>query len=119
MKHMKQFGIILVLSFIGELLNHVLPLPVPSSIYGIILMFICLKTGLIPLEEVDETGRFLIEIMPLTFIPAGVKRLVSWGELKPVLIPVVVSMVVSTVIVMAVSGLVTQAVLRHKGKKKR
>ena len=59
MKYLKQFGIILVLSFIGELLNHVLPLPVPSSIYGIILMFICLKTGLIPLEEVDETGRFL------------------------------------------------------------
>ena len=55
MKYLKQFGIILVLSFIGELLNHVLPLPVPSSIYGIILMFICLKTGLIPLEEVDET----------------------------------------------------------------
>ena len=54
MKYLKQFGIILVLSFIGELLNHVLPLPVPSSIYGIILMFICLKTGLIPLEEVDE-----------------------------------------------------------------
>ena len=53
MKYLKQFGIILVLSFIGELLNHVLPLPVPSSIYGIILMFICLKTGLIPLEEVD------------------------------------------------------------------
>ena len=72
MKYLKQFGIILVLSFIGELLNHVLPLPVPSSIYGIILMFICLKTGLIPLEEVDETGRFLIEIMPLMFIPAAV-----------------------------------------------
>ena len=82
MKYLKQFGIILVLSFIGELLNHVLPLPVPSSIYGIILMFICLKTGLIPLEEVDETGRFLIEIMPLMFIPAGVGLLESWGDLR-------------------------------------
>ena len=84
MKYLKQFGIILVLSFIGELLNHVLPLPVPSSIYGIILMFICLKTGLIPLEEVDETGRFLIEIMPLMFIPAAVGLLEAWNIIQSV-----------------------------------
>ena len=78
MKFLKQFGIILVFSFIGELLNHVLPLPVPASIYGIILMFTCLKLGFFPLSEIEETGRFLIEIMPLMFIPAAVGLLEAW-----------------------------------------
>ena len=117
MKFLKQFGIILVLSFIGELLNHVLPLPVPSSIYGIILMFICLKTGLIPLEEVDETGRFLIEIMPLMFIPAGVGLLESWGDLKSILIPVLILLVASTILVMGVSGKVTQGIIQRSKRK--
>ena len=102
MKYLKQFGIILVLSFIGELLNHVLPLPVPSSIYGIILMFICLKTGLIPLEEVDETGRFLIEIMPLMFIPAAVGLLEAWNIIQSVWLQYLAVTAVSTVFVMAI-----------------
>ncbi len=107
MKYLKQFGIILVLSFIGELLNHVLPLPVPSSIYGIILMFICLKTGLIPLEEVDETGRFLIEIMPLMFIPAAVGLLEAWNIIQSVWLQYLAVTAVSTVFVMAVAGRAT------------
>ena len=57
MKYLKQFGIILALSFIGEFLNDFLPLPIPASIYGIILMFLCLKTKIIPLSAVEETAR--------------------------------------------------------------
>lgn len=113
MKYLKQFGIILVLSFIGELLNHVLPLPVPSSIYGIILMFICLKTGLIPLEEVDETGRFLIEIMPLMFIPAAVGLLEAWNIIQSVWLQYLAVTAVSTVFVMAVAGRATQYMIRR------
>ena len=113
MKYLRQFGIILVLSFIGELLNHVLPLPVPSSIYGIILMFICLKTELIPLEEVDETGRFLIEIMPLMFIPAAVGLLEAWNIIQSVWLQYLAVTAASTVFVMAVAGRATQYMIRR------
>ena len=71
MKFLKQFGIILVFSFIGELLNHVLPLPVPASIYGIILMFTCLKLGFFPLSEIEETGRFVYSSCCRTFRSMG------------------------------------------------
>ena len=117
MKFLKQFGIILVFSFIGELLNHVLPLPVPASIYGIILMFTCLKLGFFPLSEIEETGRFLIEIMPMLFIPAGVGLMVSWGALKPVIIPISIIIVVTTILVMAVSGRIAQFILKKEDKK--
>lgn len=118
MKYIRQFFIIMAVSFFGEVLKWLLPLPVPASIYGLVLLFLALYTKVLRPEQIEDTADFLIEIMPLMFIPAGVKLLVSWGELRPVLVPVVIIMVASTIIVMVVSGLVTQAVLRHKGKKK-
>lgn len=72
MKYLKQFLIILVISLIGELLNKLLPLPVPASIYGMVILFIGLLSGVIKLSSVKEAGSFLIEIMPVMFIPAGV-----------------------------------------------
>ena len=44
MKYIRQFVIILFISFIGEVLKYVLPLPIPASIYGLVLMFILLET---------------------------------------------------------------------------
>ena len=58
----------------------------------------------------------LIEIMPLMFIPAGVGLIDSWGELRPILLPVIVLLLVSTVLVMGVSGQITQQMMHH-GKK--
>lgn len=72
MKYLKQFLIILIISFIGEILKEILPLPIPASIYGMVILFVCLLTKVIKLEDVRETGKFLIEIMPVMFIPAGV-----------------------------------------------
>lgn len=112
MKYIRQFLIILLISFLGELLKSVLPLPVPASIYGLVLLFLALELNIIPLEAVKDTGKFLIEIMPLLFIPAGVELMESWDALRPICIPVIVIMVVSTVVVMAVSGRVTQAMMR-------
>lgn len=117
MKYVKQFLIIIIISFIGELLNSLIPLPVPASIYGMVILFIALCTGIIKLEHVKEVSDFLIDIMPIMFIPAGVGLINSWDALKPMLLPVTVIMVVTTVIVMAVSGQVTQMVLK-KGEKK-
>ena len=84
MKLLKQFLIILAISFVGEILKYLLPLPVPASIYGMVILFIGLLTGLIPLNSVRSAGKFMIEIMPVMFIPAGVGLMSSWGNLKPV-----------------------------------
>lgn len=110
MKYLKQFLAIIAISFAGEVLKEVIPLPVPASIYGMLIMFIALSTGIIKPSQVDDVGDFLIEIMPIMFIPAAVGLLDSWGVLKPVLLPVTVITVVSTVVVMIVSGKVTQFV---------
>ena len=117
MKYLKQFLIILAISFVGEALKYFLPLPIPASIYGMVLLFILLLTGMVKLDDVQDVGKFLIEIMPVMFIPAGVGLMASWGVLKPMLVPVVVIIVVSLVLVMGISGRITQRVIRHNQKK--
>ena len=117
MKYLKQFLIILVISLAGEILKAVLPLPVPASIYGMVLLFAGLVLGIIKLDAVKETGKFLIEIMPVMFIPAGVGLMSSWGVLKPMFVPVSVVTVVVLVAVMAVTGNVSQAIIRYKRRK--
>ena len=117
MKYIKQFGIILSVTLLGELLNAVIPLPVPASIYGLVLMLTGLMTKLIPLHAVKETGKFLLDITPLLFVPAAVGLIDTWGVLRPVIVPVTVTVLVSTVAVMAASGRATQAVIRFSKQK--
>ncbi len=112
MRYLKQFTIILLISFLGEVLHYIIPLLIPASIYGLVLLLLALCTGVVKLSSVRETGKFLVDIMPVMFIPAAVGLLESWGILKPVWLPVAVITVVSTVVVMAVSGLVSQLVMR-------
>lgn len=116
MKYIRQFLIILFISFIGELLNHYIPLPFPASIYGIVIMFVCLFTGIIKVEHVKEVSGFLIEIMPLVFIPAAVGLINSWGLISTKWYMYVTVIIATTVLVMAVSGLMTQFAIRYEKK---
>ena len=115
MKYFRQFFLILAISFAGEILHMVLPLPVPASIYGLVLMLLALVTGIVKIEQVKDTAVFLI--MPVMFIPAAVGLLDSWSVLRPTIVPVIVITVLTTIIVMVVTGRVTQNVIR-KGREK-
>ena len=116
MKYLKQFLIILGITFIGEILKMFLPLPIPASIYGMVIMFAGLMTGIIKYESVKETGKFLIEIMPVMFIPAAAGLINSWPDLQPILIPALVTTAVSTFIVMAATGIFAQKIMHNSSK---
>ena len=117
MKYLRQFAIILSVTCIGETLKYLLPFPVPASIYGLVLMFVLLVTKVIRLEDVDSAASFLIEIMPVMFIPAGVGLMTTWENLAPVLLPVSIIMILSTFIVMAVTGKVTDRLASDESTK--
>ena len=117
-KYLRQFGIILAVTCVGEIMKYFIPLPIPGSIYGLILMFVLLLTKVIKVEHVKETGEFLIEIMPLMFIPAGVGLITSWSQLQPFLVSLLVITVVSTFVVMIVTGKVTDFLISKKEGKK-
>ena len=115
MKFLIQFLIIIAFSFAGELLHFLLPLPIPASIYGIILLFLALETKLIKVKHIRETSSFLIAIMPVMFIPAAVGLIDSYQDIGNAWFQYIVVTVVSTFVVMGASGWITQLVIR-KGK---
>ncbi len=116
MRFIKQLLIILGVTFVGEALHFLLPLPVPASIYGLVLMLLCLCFKVFPLRAVEETGDFLIDLMPALFIPATVGVMAAWDVLQPVLLQVALITFLSLIVVMAVSGRVTQWALRREAK---
>lgn len=115
MKYVKQFLLILFISFIGEIFNKLIPLPIPASIYGMMILFFGLLIGIIKLENVKEVGSFLIEIMPIMFIPAGVGLMTSWVTLKKILIPVLIITALTNVTVMLATGHISQMIIRKAG----
>ena len=114
MKYLKQFLIIILVSCIGEILNHYIPLPIPASVYGLVLMLGLLIFKIVPLHAVKDAAEFLINIMPVMFIPAGVGLIVYWENLKPILLPACVIIIVTTILVMIATGKVTDAILGKK-----
>lgn len=117
MKYLRQFMIIMMISFAGEVLKYLIPLPVPASIYGLVIMLVLLGTKILPMENVKDAGLFLVEIMPVMFIPAAVGLMDSWEDLKPIIIPFIIITFFVTVIVMVCGGHMTQFIIRY-GKKR-
>lgn len=118
-KYVRQFAVILTVSFMGEVLKSLIPLQIPASIYGLVLMLAALCLHIIPLEAVRDVGKFLVEIMPLMFIPAAVGLTEAWDKISPILIQLIIVTAVSTILVMVVSGHVTQLVIRMESRKKK
>ena len=114
MKYLRQLCIIMLVSFAGEAVRALLPFPIPASIYGLVIMMVLLMTKLLPLSAVEETADFLVGIMPVMFIPAAVGLMGAWGELRPVLLPVAAILVITTVLVMAVTGRITQLLMKMR-----
>lgn len=117
MKFLRQFMIILLLSFLGEVLKMFIPLLIPASVYGLVLMLVCLMTGVLKTSQVKDAAFFLIEIMPVMFIPAAAGLIDSWKVLQPLLLPILVITVVITVFVMVITGKVAQMIAQKRGIK--
>ena len=114
MKHVQQFSIILLISVIGELLKTFLPLPVPASVYGMVLLLVCLCTKVIKLDQIQETADFMLAAMPLVFVGPGVALMESFGLMKDSLLGILVISVFSTMLVMVLTGMLAQILVRRK-----
>lgn len=117
MKYLMQFGIIAAVCFAAEMMYIVIPLPVPASVYGLVLLFILLMTKVVRVEQVEESADFFLAIMPILFISPCVSLLTSFDIIKGNLLVLIAMTVVSTLAVMGVTALVSQAVIKAKRRK--
>lgn len=114
MKYVIQFLIIIAFCFVGEILHAVLPLPVPASIYGIVLLFLALETRLLKVEQIREVSRLLIALMPIMFLPAAAGLISAWANIKDRWILYLAITFISTFVVMGMAGWATQLILGRR-----
>lgn len=117
MKYLSQFTIIFAAAFFGELLRFIIPLPIPASVYGLLLLFSALCLRIVRVDQVKDAADFFIDIMPLMFITPAIAILAHFGAIRTIIIQFTAATVISTVIVLGAAGLATQyAIRRGRGK---
>lgn len=117
MKWVRQFMIIVLFTFLGEVLRALIPVTIPAGIYGMLLLFFCLCCRIVTLENVEHVADFFIEILPLCFIPAGVGLMTKWEQFRTLLLPIIVAVFAITALVLLVSGYTTQFFVGRKKRK--
>ena len=122
MKYLMQFGIIIGLSPVGEVLNSVIPLPVPASVWGMVLLFVLLCLKVIKLDQVQDAADFLLSIMTVMFVPVGASLITSFADIKDEILGIFAIIIVSTVVCFLVTGKVAQKIIdksENKGKEEK
>lgn len=119
LKIIKQIGIIFTVCWLSQVLAAVLPFDFPASVIGMIVLFLCLMTGLLKIEHIQEKADFLLGNMAFFFVPAGVSILNYFDVLKESLVPFLVICIVSTIVTFAVTAYSVKLVMKWmSGRKK-
>lgn len=117
MKYLSQFLIIMGFTVLGEALQRLIPLPIPASVYGLVLLFAALCLKVVKVEQVKQVGGFLTSILPLLFVAPAVGVVEHWSLIRPQLLPIALLLVASTCLTFGISGGLTQWLSRRGGKK--
>ena len=111
MKYLIQMMIIGGITFLGEMLHVLIPLPVPASVYGMAILFVCLCLHIIREEQIQETAQWLLAVMPVMFIGPGVEIMEHYTKIADSLLPFAAVVLISTVLVMAATGVTVQGII--------
>ena len=114
MKYLKQFLLIILFSFLGELCRYLIPYPIPGSIYGMALMFGALSLKIVKIENVRESGYFLTSCLPILFVAPVVNLMDCWHQIRDNWLAVSLIVVLSTLVTFGISGMVTQWVINRR-----
>lgn len=117
MKYLVQIGIIGAICAVAELLYVLLPFPIPASVYGLVLLFVLLMTGIVKLPQIEETADFLLLIMPVLFLEPSVKLMTALPILKGQAVRLFLLCIVSTCVTIMVTGVTAQFLIRRKRRR--
>ena len=100
----------------GEALQRLVPLPIPASVYGIVLLFLALSLGLVKVSQVKEVGGFLTSILPVLFVAPAVGIVEHWQLIRSQFLPIVLILSGTTCLTFGISGKLTQWLLKKGGE---
>lgn len=116
MKYLKQLAVILFIYFIGIIINKTLIPAIPSTVIGMLLLFLLLNMKLVKLESIKEFSDFMLMNLAFFFIPPGVTLIKTWDVLKLNLYKIVFVVVITTFVTMIVTGLTVDFLIKWREK---
>jgi holin-like protein len=88
--------------------------PLPGSLWGMLLLFAALRAGLLPEARVRRAAALLVRWLGLLFVPVGV-GVAAYGELVARnLVALTVAIGVGSLLTLVVAGVVARALLRSE-----
>ena len=119
MKIIRQIGIIFTVCWLSQVIAEFLPFDFPASVIGMIFLFICLVTGLLKIEHIQEKADFLLGNMAFFFVPAGVSIMNYFDILKSSAVQLLIICIVSTVITFAVTAYSVKLTMKLMDRRKK
>ena len=114
MKYLSQLCVLLGFTFLGDAIHLFLPLPIPGSVYSLILLFIALCLGIVKLDHVKDVAHFLISIMPILFVAPAVGIAEYWELISTNLLELLLILIGTTATTFAISGCVVQRLTKKE-----
>ena len=114
LKRLSQFMLILLIYFIGEIIQYAFNLIIPGVVISLLILFLGLCFNIIKIEMIEDACELLLNNMSLFFIPAGVGLMTSFNLMNGIWIPFLLILFNSTIVVWVVTFFTTKLLRRGK-----
>ncbi|MHC1747957.1 MAG: CidA/LrgA family protein [Cellulosilyticaceae bacterium] len=111
MNIMRQIAILFLICILGQGLSHFLPIPIPGSVIGMLLLLGLLLMKWVKIKHVETVGHFLLKNMAFFFIPAGVSVMENYAALQGKIIVLLLICIMTTIITFGATGIAVKMVI--------
>ena len=115
-KLLHGLAILLALQWLSTEIITFLGIPFPPPLLGMLILTALLCTGVIKENYIEDICTALIDKMALLFLPAGVSMILYLDVIKAELLPISLTVILSSVIILCSTALVLEILLRKKEK---
>ncbi|HGF0352793.1 TPA: antiholin-like murein hydrolase modulator LrgA [Staphylococcus aureus] len=113
-----QVIVIALVLFVSKIIESFMPIPMPASVIGLVLLFVLLCTGAVKLGKVEKVGTTLTNNIGLLFVPAGISVVNSLGVISQAPFLIIGLIIVSTILLLICTGYVTQIIMKLTSRSK-
>lgn len=114
-----QVIVISVILLISKIIESFMPIPMPASVIGLVLLFICLCTGVVKLGQVERVGTALTDNIGLLFVPAGISVVKSLGLISEHPFLIIGLIFISTLLLLLCTGFFSQMIVMTTERKEK
>ena len=97
-----------VILLISKIIESFIPIPMPASVIGLVLLFIALCTGIVKLGQVESVGTALTNNISFLFVPAGISVINSLPILSKSPVLIILLIIISTILLIISTGFASQ-----------